>query len=934
MKKKYILVDGSGYIFRAFYALPPISRSDNLPVGAVYGFCNMLLKLLNERKNPNEIIAVIFDKARKNFRNDIYPDYKANRAQTPEELIPQFAYIRKAVESFNIASIEQAGFEADDLIATYATLAEKNGDEVLIYSSDKDLMQLMTKNIRLHDPLKNKDITEEDVLKKFGVPPEKVVEVQALIGDTTDNIPGIKGIGPKTASELILKYGDIENLIAGARNIKQDKKRQMIEDGAENARISKQLATLKKDVPVDFALEAIVNCPVEKDKIMNFLDEMEFKSLKAKANTFIENVNKIFSSQNIITEKKLEDKEENIVFVSNNNIEKKYELISDINTLKKWIEKSYSKKFIAVDTETTGLDSLTADLVGISLAVEEGEACYIPVAHIKQVFNGTDLFADSTNILQENQIPLTDVITLLKPLLEDKNIKKIGHNIKYDMHIFKQLGITLYPIEDTMVMSYVLDSSKNLHNMDELADIHLNYNTIHYSDVCGSGKTQIGFNQVPFEKALNYAAEDADITLRLYNLFKQRLGNEALESIYYDIDLPLVYCLFEMEEWGINVDVDKLENLSIEFEKIITSLENDIYTLANQNFNILSPKQLAEVLFEKMAIPYPEKIKKSYSTDVEILRQLSNQGYEIAEKILKYRELTKLKSTYTDALIKQISKKDNRVHTNYFQCGTSTGRLSSNDPNLQNIPIKTDLGKEIRSAFVASKGYKILAADYSQIELRLISVLADVKNLQTAFNQNIDIHTKTASEVFHLDESEITSDIRRKAKAVNFGIIYGISPFGLAKQLNISQTEAKEYIDNYFKAFPEILNYMENVKNFAHKNGFVETMYKRKLFISNINNPKLKNYAERAAINAPIQGTAADILKKAMNNIRQIIAKENLSNDVRMLLQVHDELVFEVKEEVLEKASLIIKTSMENVENLSVPLLAEIGIADNWKDAH
>ncbi len=928
MQKKYILIDGSGYIFRAFYALPPISRSDNLPVNAVYGFCSMLLKLLNERHNPNEIIAVIFDKARKNFRNEIYPDYKANRSETPEELVPQFAYIRKAVEAFNIASIEQANFEADDLIATYATQAEANGDKVLIYSSDKDLMQLMTPNIRIHDPLKNRDISEEDVLKKFGVEPSKVIEIQSLIGDSSDNIPGIRGIGQKTAAELINKYGNLETLLENAKNIKQDKRRQIIIDGAENARISKKLATLRKDVPVDFPLSSIVNCPVEKNKVMNFLEEMEFKSLVSKATNFIDNSNKIFD-ENVPVISDIESEKKAF-----QQIEKNYELVCDISTLEKWIRLCEEKGEFAIDTETTGLNSLNAEIVGISIATENGKACYIPIHHVKKIFDGADLFSNTQDILQENQININEIVKRIKPLLENPSIKKIGHNIKYDMHIFKQLGINVYPIEDTMVMSYVLDSSKNLHNMDELANIHLGYTTIHYADVCGTGKAQISFAEVPFDKALDYAAEDADITLRLYHNFKERLEKENCKNIYYDIDLPLIYNLFEMEELGISIDIEKLKKLSLTFENILEELSKEIYTLAGEEFNILSPKQLGEILFKKMAIPYPEKNKKTYSTDVEILKQLSYQGHKIAEKVLKYRELSKLKNTYTDTLIDQVLQRDNRVHTNYFQCGTSTGRLSSNDPNLQNIPVRSELGKDIRSAFIAKDGYKILSADYSQIELRIMASIAHVKNLEKAFLDGVDIHTRTASQIFGIPESEMTSDIRRRAKAINFGIIYGISAFGLAKQLDIPQNEAKEYIDNYFKIYPEILEYMEKTKIFAHQNGYVETLDGRKLFISNINNPKLKAYSERAAINAPMQGTGADILKKAMIKIRKILKEQNIENDVRMLLQVHDELVFEVRNDLIEKAKEIIKPTMENIVKLTIPLVVEIGVADNWKDAH
>lgn len=933
MNKKYILVDGSGYIFRAFYALPPISRSDNLPVGAVYGFCNMLLKLLIERDGKDEIVVVIFDAARKNFRNEIYPEYKTNRQEIPAELVPQFAYIRKAVEAFNLPSIEQLGFEADDLIATYAELAKQNGDNVVIYSSDKDLMQLLDTNVAIFDPLKQKVVDKDVVFNKFGVEPSKVVDVQALIGDSTDNIPGVKGIGPKTASELINKYGNLENLLLNARNIKQDKRRETIEANAELAKISKQLATLKKDVPLSTPIEELKKTPVDAEKLLNFINEMEFKSLINKTNKFIEEVSKTPAQNNtnnniepvIINKPKIKQ------------IEKHYELVRDIPTLQKWIKKCEDKKIFAVDTETTGLDSLSASIVGMSIATDEGDACYIPIHHIKKVFDGADLFNDGKDTLVENQIPIDDIVKNIKPLLENKNIIKIGHNIKYDMHIFKQLGINVYPVEDTMVMSYDLDNTRNLHNMDDLALNHLNYTTIHFSDVCGSGKAQITFAEAPLEKALDYAAEDADITLRLYNVLKSRLdSDEELKKVYYDIDLPLVNILFSMEEWGIKINSTHLSELSLEFEKILSSLEGEIFSITGQTFNIMSPKQLGEMLFDTMGLPYPAKKKSNdnYSTDIDVLKQLSYQGFEIADKVLKYREIAKLKSTYTDALPKQILSRDGRVHTNYFQCGTSTGRLSSNDPNLQNIPIRTELGKDIRKTFISSNGYKILAADYSQIELRIMADVANVKNLKQAFIDNVDIHTRTASQVFGIPESEMTSDIRRKAKAINFGIIYGISPFGLANQLDIPQSEAKEYIDNYFKNFPEIKEYMEKIKEFAHQYGYIKTLYGRKCFITNINNPKLKSYAERAAINAPIQGSAADIIKMAMIKIQNALAQNNLINDIRMLLQVHDELVFEVKEDKIDYATKFIKETMENIVKLSIPLEVEVGIADNWKDAH
>ncbi len=934
MNKKYILIDGSGYIFRAFYALPPISRSDNLPVGAVYGFCNMLLKLLIERDGKDEIIAVIFDAARRNFRNDIYPEYKANRLETPVELVPQFSYIRKAVEAFNLPSIEQIGFEADDLLATYSNIAKNNGDSVVIYSSDKDLMQLLDDNVAIFDPLKQKYINEQMVLDKFGVSPKLVVDVQALIGDSSDNIPGVKGIGPKTASELINKYGSLENLLLNARNIKQDKRRETIENNAEIARISKQLATLKNDVPLDTPISELKRTPIDENKIIAFLNEMEFKSLIPKAEKFVKEYANILNSNDIDNH---QVQSEEVIKPNTYQIEKNYELVRDVPTLLKWIDLCKNKGIFAIDTETTSLNSLEAGIVGISIAVEEGKACYIPIHHKKVVFDGSDLFNDGKDILLENQLSIDDILKYLKELLEDKNVIKIGHNIKYDMHIFKQLGINVFPVEDTMIMSYVLDSTKNLHNMDDLAKIHLNYSTIHYTDVCGSGKNQIPFDNVSLDKALDYAAEDADITLRLYNIFNERFKNESnLLKVYKDIDLPLLYVLFDMEEWGIKIDVDRLNVLSEEFQNILDELETKIFDITKEEFNIISPKQLADMLFIKMKIPYPDKVKNNneFSTDIDILKKLSFQGFEIADYVLKYREISKLKGTYSDTLPNQILKRDGRIHTNYFQCGTSTGRLSSNNPNLQNIPIRTDLGKDIRKSFIAEKGFKILACDYSQIELRLMADIADVKNLKQAFIDNVDIHIRTASQVFGIAEDMMTPDIRRNAKAINFGIIYGISPFGLANQLGISQNEAKEYIDNYFRNFPEIKTYMEKIKDFAHLNGFIETMFNRKSFIANINNPKLKSYAERAAINAPIQGSAADILKIAMVKIQKILKEENLTDDIRMLLQVHDELVFEVKEDKVDYATSIIKNTMENVIQLSVPLIAEVGVADNWKDAH
>lgn len=946
MNRKYILIDGSGYIFRAFYALPPISRSDGLPVGAVYGFSNMILKLLAEREGKGETIAVVFDAARKNFRNDIYPEYKSNRLETPPELVPQFAYIRKAVEAFNLPSVEQIGYEADDLLATYAAEAAAHGDETLIYSSDKDLMQLLGPHVYLYDPLKQRQVTKETVFEKFGVAPDRVVDIQALVGDTSDNIPGVKGIGPKTAAELIEKYGSLERLLAGAKNIPQDKRREMIQSGAEMARISYRLATLKRDVPLATPLVDIKSAPFDAARAVKFLEEMEFKSLLSKARELASGNARGSAGSGRDAgydgpggARSAPAVEETFATTATrpvkNKVEKKYELVRDLPALGKWIAACERAGRFAVDTETTGLDSLAAGIVGVSLATDEGLACYIPLAHRKKVFGGSDLFGENEEQLLENQIPVDDALMALKPLLENPNIAKIGHNIKYDMHVFRQHGIDVAPVEDTMVMSYVLDSVKNQHNMDALAKIHLDYATIHFEDVCGSGKSQICFAEVPLESALDYAAEDADITLRLYNVFSARLAYEDPKNVYADIDRPLVPVLCAMEEWGVRIDELGLANISRDFEADLDALGQEIYADAGEEFNILSPKQLGEVLFERMRLPYPDKPPRGgWSTDIEILRALSANGAAIADKVLRYREIAKLKGTYADALPRQISPRDGRVHTHYFQAGTSTGRLSSNDPNLQNIPIRTDRGRDIRRAFVASPGYALLSADYSQIELRILADMADVKNLKAAFEHGEDIHAKTASEVFGVPMDEMTPELRRKAKAINFGIIYGISPFGLAKQVGATQVEAKAFIDSYFRAFPEIRAYMERTKEFAHARGYVETKFGRRCFIANINNPKLKGYGERAAINAPIQGSSADIIKIAMAGIRDRLARENLEREVRMLLQVHDELVFEVREDLIDKASGIIKPLMEGAAGLSIPATVDIGSSGNWKDAH
>jgi len=879
---RYILIDASGYIFRAFYALPPISRSDKLPVGAVYGFCSMLLKLMHSIDGDATPIAV-FDAARKNWRNDVYPEYKANRIETPPELAPQFAYIRKAVEAFGLPQVEHVGYEADDIIATYAKRAAAQGTDVLIYSSDKDLMQLLGPHIDIFDPLKNRAVDLKAVMDKFGVAPAQVPDVQALIGDGSDNIPGVNGIGPKTAAELIGKYGNLEELLAKAYNIKQDKRRETIISGAESARISKKLATLDADVPDLPSLSSFHPTVIDKTKLGAFFSEMEFKSL----------VGRLGETASAKPAR---------AAAASANMESKYKLVQDMDGLKAWIEKCRKAGRFAIDTETTGLNALDASIVGISLSEKPGEACYIPLGH------NIELGATA-------QLPVKDTLALLRPLLEDEGVLKIGHNIKYDMHIFAQHGLKFRNIADTMVMSYVLDGVKNQHNMDDLASIHLGHDTIKFGEVVGRDKQ---FANVPLDKALAYAAEDADITLRLYEKFKERLEAEDKAGVCKNIDMPLVPVLFDMEEAGILVDSEALGTLSAQFADELGRLEGEIYNLAGGKFNILSPQQLAEILFDTLGLPDTHR----RSTDVEALRELE---HPIAAKVLEYRAIAKLKGTYSDALPKNILPRDGRVHTNYFQAGTSTGRLSSNDPNLQNIPIRSNLGQSIRRAFVAAPGHKLISADYSQVELRILAHHAGVKGLQAAFKKGEDIHAATAKEIF----GSVDDNLRRQAKAINFGIIYGISAFGLARNIGIERSDAQRFIDQYFRAFPEIRVYMDRTKAFAHEHEYVETLFGRKCWLRDINNPKMRGYSERAAINAPIQGTSADIIKLAMARI-----EAGLPKGARMLLQVHDELVFEVENDLVEKAGAIIKREMESVVDWETPLLSDIGVADNWKDAH
>ncbi len=917
-KETICLVDGSGYIFRAFYALPIMTRADGTPVNAVYGFMNMLMNLVSENRCSH--IVVVFDAKRKNFRNDIFSAYKENRKETPPELVPQFPLIRKASEILNIPWIEMEGYEADDLIATYSQIATKKGWHTTIVSADKDLMQLMSDTVSLYDPMKKKIITNEDVLNKFGVLPEKVTDVQSLMGDSTDNIPGATGIGPKTAAALINEFGSLENLLNNINTIKNEKRRAILERDKDQILISQKLVTLNNQAPVSEDLSAFKAKEPHIETIEQFLIENNFKSLLAKiSNWSISRKNDVAE----ITKKTL--------------IEKKYSLIQTKEDLEKWIDQIHQKKLFAIDTETTSLNTQEAKIVGISLSTEPGLACYIPLEHGKKEVASTDLFSFNEPIKkQENQLDKNFVLSKIAPLLKDEAIKKIGHNIKYDLHIlaneYKDQPFEINNIEDTMILSYVLNGVEHGHGMDELASLYLDYTTIKYQDVCGTGKDKITFDEVELDKALDYAAEDADITLRLYHTLNEKLTNADLKKIYSDIEMPLVQILFNMERAGIKVDSSHLNSLKTFFAQEINRLTEEIYALAGEEFNINSPAQLGNILFEKMGLQGGKKGSKgTYSTDVKVLESLAEEGHEIAKTMLEYRSVAKLKSTYVDALL-GLTDKQSRVHTSYMQTTTSTGRLSSTDPNLQNIPIKNNAGKEIRKAFIAKPGYKIVAADYSQIELRLMADVANIKNLKQSFLNNEDIHTRTAAQIFNTPIDEVSSDLRRQAKAINFGIIYGMSAFGLSNQLGISRTDAAKYIDAYLKEYPEIKDYMDQTIHFAVQNGYVLTPFKRKCFIRGITDPKTKGLASRAAINAPIQGGAADIIKMAMIQVSKKLKESQL--DATLLLQVHDELVLEVKEDHVEEIKTLLKQTMENAVQLSVPLIVEVGVADNWKDAH
>lgn len=944
--KTLTLIDGSGFIFRAYHSLPPLTNPAGTPVGAVYGFINMLIKYMEGTKT--DAILVVFDAARYNFRNRLYEKYKANREAPPEDLVPQFALTREAAKALGLPIAEVADVEADDVIASYARAAKAAGMQVTIVSSDKDLMQLIEEGITMYDPMKQRVIGREQVIEKFGVPPEKVVEVLSLIGDSSDNVPGVPGIGPKTAAELILQYSDLENLLAHASEIKQPKRRETLIENAENARLSHMLVTLKEDVPLPLTLEALACKSPDPNVLCGFLETHGFRSLLMR----LKEKFGIAAVSNITTPVYGGNKGGKTNSAIDVNVPPltsplqaggivSYECVQTEAALLEWLKKIERMGRVVVDVETNMLNPMQAALVGVSLSVEKGKACYIPVGHTEKG-NGEkiaegDLFAAAHQPkLLEGQLPHHLVVTMLKPMLENPGILKIGHNIKYDAMIFRHLGIHLAPMEDTMLMSYALYAGLHPHNMDALAEQYLQHKTITYDEVTGTGKARISFAEVALDKACAYAAEDADITMRFYLQFAPLLHHFGVETLYRTIEKPLVDVVVAMEARGILVDKTKLNALSHQFETEMQRLEKQIHAEAGMTFNIGSPKQLGEILFDKLQLPGGKKSSKTgaYSTDNQTLEELAEQGIELARHVIEWREMAKLKSTYTDALVTQINPNTGRVHTSYALAATSTGRLSSSDPNLQNIPIRSELGRQIRTAFVAKPGFQLISADYSQIELRLLAHIADIPSLKQAFKESRDIHATTASDMFSMPMEAVTPEARRSAKMINFGIIYGMSAHGLAVRLGIPRGEAASYIEKYFERYPGIKAYMERTKEFARTHGFVTTLYGRRCHLPAIHdkNPARRQFSERAAINAPLQGTAADIIKIAMIRVERMLNAQ--FPEAAMLLSVHDELVIEAPQARVTEIMQAVKREMEHVARLSVPLIVETRAGANWGEAH
>ena len=924
------LIDGSAFIFRAYHALPPLTRkSDGLPVGAVAGFCNMLFKVIEDNVGPDAPThaAVIFDYSGHTFRNDLYDKYKANRPPPPEDLVPQFPLTREATRAFNVAAIEKEGFEADDIIATLACTARDLGGRVTIVSSDKDLMQLVGDGVEMLDAMKNIRIDREGVEAKFGVSPEHVVDVQALAGDSVDNVPGAPGIGVKTAALLINEYGDLENLLAHADEIKQPKRRQALIENADLIRLSRELVKLDCDMELDFTLDDLEVKEPEPDMILPFLAEMEFRTIAKRV------AEKLGVDPPAIPEPEHDGDEaapEKVPFDPD-----AYEWVRDGAGLQAWINRINARGYVAVDTETTSLDEMRADLVGISLCVEPGQACYIPLLHKTTATD--DLFGSGE--LADGQMNVDEALAMLKPVLEDDAILKIGQNMKYDAKIFARNGIRVAPIDDTMLLSYAMHAGLHNHGMDALSERYLDHVAIPIKPLLGSGKSAITFDRVPIGDAVRYAAEDADITLRLWQHFKPRLHRHKATTIYETEERPLVPVLADMEMAGIKVDRDVLSRMSNAFAQKMAAFEAEIHALAGRDFNVASPKQLGEILFDELGVEGGKKGKAgAYATGADVLEDIAaegGEGAELAARVLDWRQLAKLKSTYTDALQEHINPDTGRVHTSYVIAGANTGRLASTDPNLQNIPVRSEEGRRIREAFVAEDGKRLVSLDYSQIELRILAHVADIEALKEAFREGLDIHAMTASEMFDVPLDQMTPEIRRKAKAINFGVIYGISAFGLARNLRIPRAEAQGFIDRYFERFPGIRAYMDDTVAFAKKHEYVQTLFGRRIHTPQINaKGPHAGFARRAAINAPIQGTAADVIRRAM--VHMPAAIEALP--AKMLLQVHDELIFEVDEAAVDDLSAVARRVMEGAAmpavQISVPLTVDMGVGHNWAEAH
>ena len=920
------LIDGSAFIFRAYHALPPLTRkSDGLPVGAVSGFCNMLNRYIEDNNGPDAPthVAVIFDHSSHSFRNDIFDGYKANRPPAPEDLVPQFPLTREATKAFNIACEEMEGFEADDMIATLACQARDAGGRVTIISSDKDLMQLVGDGIEMYDAMKNKRIDREGVFEKFGVYPDRVIDVQSLAGDSVDNVPGAPGIGVKTAAALINEFGDLDELLSRAVEIKQPKRRQTLLDHAEQIKLSRELVTLDCNTPLTFALEDLeFRAPIP-GQLLDFLTKMEFRTLTKRIAQKFEL--EIPTSDNLDT-------------TSTNNISEKipfdsanYEYIKTADQLQTWVHKIYETGYVAIDTETTSLNDMLAELVGISLSTEIGSACYIPIGHKEG--QDDDLFDNFQ--LVEGQLDLEYVLDCLRPVLTDDSILKIGQNIKYDAKVLSRYGIEVTAFDDTMLLSYAMHGGLHNHGMDALSERYLDHSPISIKTLIGSGKSAITFDKVKIEDAVTYAAEDADITLRLWKIFKQKLHLSKVTKVYESLERPLVSVLAQMEKNGVKVDRETLSRMSNAFAQKMAGLEAEIYELAGETFNVGSPKQLGEIMFDKLGYEGGKKGKNgAYATGADILEELAT-SYDFPKRVLDWRQLSKLKSTYTDALQDHINPDTGRVHTSYSIAGAVTGRLSSTEPNLQNIPVRTEDGRRIREAFVAESGNILVSLDYSQIELRILAHIAKIDALKQAFHDGLDIHAMTASEMFDVPLDQMTPEIRRQAKAINFGVIYGISGFGLARNLRIPRAEAQGFIDRYFDRFPGIKEYMDETIKFSKENNYVKTLFGRVIHTPEINaKGPMAGFAKRAAINAPIQGTAADIIRRAM--IRVPDAIKDLP--AKMLLQVHDELLFEVKEEfsqdLVDKVQSIMETASLPFLKMDIPLSVDAGHGLNWAEAH